>query len=772
MKYLKLDSLFNFFACLILAITNFAQFWPFYLQRFLPFPGDILVAFYFPWSGGGFVGFDPWTTYKALNTVDVIKQFYPWKVFAMDLINKGIWPMWNPYSFSGMPFIANLQSGVFFPTNVFFLFIPTLWAWVGTVLFDLLFFGGCLYLFLRSEKLSRIASVFGAIVGMNLSYLTLWHYQLVITQSAIFLPLILYFVNRYIKKQNNIFLPGISLLIALSFFGGHVQTVIFVYLIFLFFALFKRLSFKKIIITSILPLFIAAVQLLPSTEAYLLSAREGIATKELFAPFVFHWKNIVTVLAPDFFGHPSNRNYVGTDYRDMNAYFGLTAFIFSIISAWWVKKDKRVLFFFFVALFGLLFSTWPLVFVFDFFNIPILSSGVPARMIFIFQFGGAVLSAFGFDYWLKERMNFSKKIIVNIFFVGVCIVLLWIFASTKVSRNNLILPTLFFVGTSSLLLLKTYISRLTVIFVTGIFILSFAQYSYFFQKYNSFSPSKFVFPEHPVLSYLKNNAGIYRFFGTNDARLSYDFSVYYKLYDFEGYDSMYPKRYGELISAAVIGEVPKSIPRSDAFLNNWKDRRSSRLLDLLGVKFLTEKNDLPESNWDLEINKFPVERFKLVWQEKIWKIYERKTALPRVGLFDNFLLINNGKEIIKKIYNDDFDYKNVVILEKAPKILPRDSKNKMLKVVSYAPNKIIIQTSSDVSQLLYLSDNYYPGWKVYVDGKEQEILRANYTFRAVSLSDGNHLVVFEYRPELITLGVISTFISLILILCFVLKYRR
>lgn len=740
---------------LVLLLSHLIHFWPLYFQHLLPFPGDMLVAFHFPWSGGGFAGFDPWTQFKALNTVDVIKQFYPWKVFAFDFLRHWQWPLWNPYSFSGMPFIANLQSGIFFPLNLVYFFVPVLWGWVFNVVSQLLLFGGFFYLFLRSQKLSKTAAVFGAVVVMNLSYVTLWHWQLVITESLLFLPLILYFINKYSQGKKLIYLLFIPIFLAFSFFGGHAQTVIYVYFIFLFFAFYRKIPLKLILLISIFPIFLAAVQLFPSVEAYLLSAREGAATKDLFPPFVFHWKNIVTVLAPDFFGHPSSRNYSGTDYREMNVYFGITAFIFSLLSLNQIRKNHDIKFFFFLTIFGLFFAAWPLVFIFDIFNIPVLSSGVPARMIFIFQFGGAVLAAYGLESWLQTKHRHLLLIVT----VGIVLAVLWFFGGT-VSRNNLILPTIIFTGTAIAILLR---------FFPLILLLLFIQYGYFFHKYNSFSPEKFIFPNHPILTYLQKNAGINRFFGTEQAILNYDFSVFYKLFDFEGYDSMYPKRYGQLIASAETGTVPQIIPRSDAYLKHWSDRQSQRLLDLLGVKYLLDKNDLLTGEWDEEPSKFNPDHYQLIWERRPWRIYERKTTLPRIALFGNYDLETNDSKIISKLYDINFDYKNKLILEEKPIISPVLTTNKMVQLISYEANKIVIKEKADQVQLLWLSDNFYPGWKVLVDGQERKILRANFTFRAVPLDKGEHLVTFKYDPLTFKIGLIISLISFgslgILILC-------
>lgn len=45
-----------------------------------------------------------------------------------------------------------------------------------------------------------------------------------------------------------------------------------------------------------------------------------------------------------------------------------------------------------------------------------------------------------------------------------------------------------------------------------------------------------------------------------------------------------------------------------------------------------------------------------------------------------------------------------------------------------------------------VTDNYYPGWKVFVDSVEKPVLKAYTTFKAVYLESGAHRVVFKYSP--------------------------
>ena len=59
---------------------------------------------------------------------DTWTQFYYWRQFAFETLARGELPLWNPYVFSGTPFVAGLQSAIFYPLNWIFLFLPTAFA--------------------------------------------------------------------------------------------------------------------------------------------------------------------------------------------------------------------------------------------------------------------------------------------------------------------------------------------------------------------------------------------------------------------------------------------------------------------------------------------------------------------------------------------------------------------------------------------------------------------------------------------------------------------
>lgn len=81
-------------------------------------------------------------------------------------------------------------------------------------------------------------------------------------------------------------------------------------------------------------------------------------------------------------------------------------------------------------------------------------------------------------------------------------------------------------------------------------------------------------------------------------------------------------------------------------------------------------------------------------------------------------------------------------------------------------NKVTYKTSTSAPQFVVFSEIYYPyGWEVTIDGETTDHLRTNYILRGMELPQGEHTIVFHFKPRSYTLGNgISLASSILLIL--------
>ncbi len=824
---MKIGRLYPFLIIGFFVIISLFIFRQYFIFQRVPFPSNLLVSFYSPFRYESWQGYERGVPNKPIG-FDVLRIFYPYKKFTLEALQSGSLPLWNPYVFAGNVHLATYQSAVFYPLNIVYRFFSLVDGWSLLVVIQPVLTAIFTYIFLRSLFLSRRASLFGgfsfAFSGWMIAW---WEESLVIAHSILWLPLVLY-ASKLIwqSKQNQ--RRGTILLIAglvFSILAGFMQVTIYLFGSYLLWNIYywranatstDKKKIISILIATILAIGLTSIQWLPALEAYLLSARPVVGGKFIFELFLMPLEHLITFIAPDFWGNPGSYNYFFPKvfYHDRVIYIGIIPLIFAIYAylkakGWEVKFWKV----FSLVVLSLGFAL-PTSWVWYVLRVPVLSVAHPGRIFVLSTFGLAVLAAFGLEKYLqKPDKGLMKKILVFLSimllalwgFVGIAQVLVRSYPSfhpacgpkndlllmqlcktvssdaalgiwkryATVSLRNLFLPSIFIF--MSWVVMGT-VSKSKNFFFTCTLTLSLISSLYFANKYLYFSERRFVFPEIPVLSQLKNMAKDNRIWTYGNAYVEANILSYYGIYSAEGYDPLFPQRYGELTyTIKTAGKFTAQITRADADLKGAAEIESMtenpyrlRLLSLLGVRYILESK-LGEHKDVLSTGKrFPESLFTLVWQNEKWRIWEYRLALPRAFFVDQYVVERDQQKIIDAIYSDQFDLRQKIILEEDPQesfMTPTQgaTKTNITKVdlLTYKSQSLEYLIEVPHGGFLFISDNYFPGWKAFVDGKQVKIYRADYSFRAISVPGGRHKVSLVYDPNSVKYGIYLSLASLI-----------
>lgn len=779
---------------LLFLFIIFGFFYKIALNKYVPFPGDLLVAEYNPWKAYSFLGYNPGSYPNKAQYFDVLRQIYPWKTFAVDSLKNGNFPLWNPYNFSGSPLLANFQSAVFYPLNFMYLIFPQIWAWSSLVMLQP--FLALLFTFFYARRIgvSRLGSYFASISFSFSSFMAVWLEYNTIGHVILWFPLILLSLEKLFEKRTVVWSLILVISMISSLFAGHIQIFIYLFIFVLIYS-FARIKKMSLFLASLftLSLGIGAVQLVPGIELITQAARSAHAYDLIVNKILIQSWQLVMLFIPDFFGNPATRNYwIQDTYVGDVIYIGLVPLFFVIFSLF-IKNNFFTKFFILttVALFALV-TLNPLTQLIYKIKLPLISASSSNLLVFILCFSMSILCGFGVDAFLKNKYSLKKYINVFIpLFLVFSILWLIIFILPKlhwfswennlsISSRNLLYSTIIFAVGVMLFIIAIINSKTKHVIVICLLLITVFDLWRYFQKFNPFSPSEFTFPKVPVLEFVKEKSDINRFWGYGSGAIEANFATQYSIFSGEGYDPLYPKRYGEFIQASRDGKIQTQFTvqtRSDAFVvpgfgetDLVMNKPRLRVLDLLGVKYILDRKENASSQ-----KTFPLDRFSLIYEQNGWKVFENKKAAPRVFLADNYKVFSNIQEFEDIFFAEDFDPSKTVILEEELEGQRFNGSNhrSSVEVVSYTPNKAEFKTNAKGNRLLFLSDTYYPGWKAFVDDEETKIYRANYAFRAISVPSGVHLVKFAYEPMSFKAGYSISLVSLALlgILLFAVKKR-
>ena len=718
---------------------------------------------------------------------DLSRFFYPLREFSASQFLTGKVPLWNPYIQCGSPHLAELQTCVFYPLSLVYSLLPYPQAFNYFIVIHIFLAGLFTYILMREWGHSEYASFLSAVVFMFSGYMISVINLLASLASVVWLPLVILFYERAVKKDwvKNSVITGIFM--ALMFLGGEP---IVLYITFFILILMAGLRPKPMTLAIAVFLGLASFQIIPFLEFLKHTSRNLMDFNEASM-----WSMPAYALSELFFPYLSESDYIYKDYWTRQSwlvvyYMSIVTVIFALISLKFdATKRRKAVFYILAAGLVLSFGRYTPVYYFLYNFLPGFKlSRYPIKFFFMAAFSLAILAGMGMDYYkahakkdpgfgrfLKQVLAFGFMLAlfyltVNLNFYEICGILKKMILNinsgfaARIDRIDQIVIT----GLSNIRRGIGLFMFLSVVMFFGIkkrvsmnavlvFILLIALVDIFTANknvYQNMAIKEFLKPGSTV-EFLQRDKSLFRIFNSpatlrqnmfvpekdyfegNSAlmeRVVSNRGVSFGIYDAYGYGSLYNRRQEEIVDIIVRSNSP----------------RDTNLLNLLNVKYVISPKD------------FSVDGYKMLEKNKKVSIYENENFLPRAFLVEKTVVIKDEKEILKRLKSKDFNPASEVILEEvveqysSGERAERVSREESADILKYEPNYVEVEAYIDAPGFLVLSDTYYPGWKALVDGKLNRIYKADYTLRAVYLEPGKHIVKFTYDPFSFKIGSIIT----------------
>lgn len=195
------------------------------------------------------------------------------------------------------------------------------------------------------------------------------------------------------------------------------------------------------------------------------------------------------------------------------------------------------------------------------------------------------------------------------------------------------------------------------------------------------------------------------------------------------------------------------------------DPYSKKYLDMLGAKFFMIDDYGEIADDSLEI----------VYDSGRLKIYKNCTAFEKAYTVHDAIVTESEEETFTMLRQKDLDLAKSAVIESSQEIAAKPltgTEQDRVEITDYRSNSVHIQCNMASDGILVLSDLYYPGWNVYVNGQREEMLRVNDVLRGVYVETGKNEVRFVYQPLGLRAGICVSMISVLLFVAGVMRYKK
>lgn len=730
----------------------------------------VVAIFFFPHLSG-----------SAFLWEDFTEQYLPFQRYAAAALMSGEFPFWNPYTFGGMPFFADLQNGVFYPGHVAVAFLtngePSVW-WLQfhVILHYWIAMLGAWYLAgrLGVRGWGRLFAGIGyGLTGMLVVHMI--HPNMVFHMA--WFPGIVGFYWGGMRENR---LTGIALsglLTGLVLLSGHPQTALYILVFLVGVTIFEGIRKSRDseeggiagflptagvgLASMILALGLFAVQYLPSQELAE-NSRRAEMSYEASTDGSLEMRQILTLVAPDFFGvasgdPPADLPFWLRDGADQyyfwetTIYVGVVTLLLALLGIVGGGLGGAGWFLLGAGLFGIAFGLGD-----NFLLHPIVGKlpgistfRIPARMGLYFALAMPILAGAGLSRLISgsaDRSSLERPFAIGaglLAFVAILLV-------TGALDSSLGVPPQIADSVHSTALAALLLTVVTAAIVIGAL------------------RGKVPALGAAVGLLLLGTIDLF-IFGVGKNQASTDPELLYTA--------------NEANLAELVVDPPNDIFRtqmrgtgqySGAMLMQRNQGPYSRIMLIEGYNPLLLERVYPQTSDFDEAMALMNTRYAIGVDSATGRPlgYRQRTktyAHARL-MFDARVVSPDAME--EAIGDRSVDFSRTVLLESDPGVTLDGSGAGSATITTYDASTIVVETESTEPSVLLLSEVYYPAWRAYVDGVDVDILRANWSLRAVPLPAGKQTVEFRYESSAFSTGRNISIASLILLVAGIVLLRR
>jgi len=337
---------------------------------------------------------------------------------------------------NGAPYLADLANAALYPIGLLFNFLPlsTLGFTYSYYAIHLAIGAFFFYLFLKEIGCHKIVAISTSLIyllSVHMGGLRKSHIVIIVT--IIYLPVILYFVERYFKTYSRKHLLSISIAMALQFYSGFIQNTVYTFVVVFFYALVlaiykrKELKISKFFVDAlslgVVFVGLSSAQLFPALHMQAVYVDWGSvsgSTLAFFQSWSTHFINLLSMLFPRFWGANVHMPLWTFAYSEMDIelFLGLFVLSFVIYGAIQLRSHIRIKLAIAIMVLTFIFSSHAQIPTLSrfLFMVPVIGDfRVPARILFVFIFFAYVIFALTLSEMAKKEairnnyLNFVKK---------------------------------------------------------------------------------------------------------------------------------------------------------------------------------------------------------------------------------------------------------------------------------------------------------------------------------------------------------------------------